>query len=201
MSNTLALRTALAGIPYAGSAILEILNGLAQRRNQERLNSVFDQMTNRLNQLGEEKLDREYFRSEEFQSLLFLLLERIHTTHDSDKLRMFGNALANSSSLDFKADDKEQYIRVLRELSLSDLNILNDGRLRGWFPFAHAIEYAPGVMVSLSRLQGMGLVLEKLGEIETIMGWSQPPKKSFHISEFGAKFLDFVSGQANSDKS
>lgn len=65
-------------------------------------------MKNRLNLLGEEKVDNDYFRSEEFQSLLFLLIEKLHTTHDAEKLRMFGNALGNAANVDFKSDDKEQ---------------------------------------------------------------------------------------------
>ena len=161
--------------------------------------NVFDQMTSRLRQLGDEKVDREYFQSEAFQSLLFLLVERLHTTHDAERLRMFGNALANSGSVDFKSDDKEQYIRVLRELSPSDLTVLN-GRLKGWYPFIHTFEYGSGVMVSLSRLQGMGLVLEALRAIEQT-DLNEPPQKSFHISEFGTKFLEFVSVQENSAKS
>jgi len=76
----IALRSMIAGVPLVGSSILEILNGLAQRRQQERLNDVFDALKNRLHELGDEKIDRKFFRSEEFQTLLFLLLERLHTT-------------------------------------------------------------------------------------------------------------------------
>lgn len=206
----IAVRRSLAGVPYLGSALLELFSGLAQRRAQERLNSLFDQMINRVAELGEEKLDPEFFRSEEFQSLLFLALERLHTTRDAEKLRTLGYALANSGSFDFKNDDKEEYIRVLRDLTVSDLRVWNDERLKGWFPHTHDIVYAPEVMSSLFRLQGMGLVLENLVAKEVPPGrtgspsldaklafsnlLTQPPKRKFSITDFGTRFLDFISG-------
>jgi hypothetical protein len=209
----IATRSVVSAIPYAGSAMIELFNGLAQRRTQERLNGVFDQIKSRLDNLGEEKVDQGFFHSEEFQTLLFLLLEKLHTTHEKERLRMFGNALANSGRRDFQADDKEQYIRVLRELSLTDLNILNDGRLYGWAPQIQPIDSEPEVMVSLSRLHGMGLVLDKLhakgtqpvgsgpmaGRIALENLLTQPPKKVFYRSEFGEKFLSFISAEARSE--
>ena len=111
----IAMRTVVALIPYAGGPILELFDGLAQRRVQERLDKVFVELRQCLERLSEESIDRAFFESEEFQSLLFLLLERLHTTQDADKLKMFAHALANSGGINFKADDKEQYIRVLSD--------------------------------------------------------------------------------------
>lgn len=162
--QNIVLRSAVQGVPFIGSSIMEIFNGLAQRRAQERLNDMFDEVKKRLDSVGDEKIDREFFKSEEFQTLLFLLLERLHTTHDSEKLKMFGNALANSGNVDFKDDAREDYIRVLRDLSLKDLLILNDFRLKGWTPHIHQIDYSANVLVSLARLHGMGLVIGNLKE-------------------------------------
>jgi hypothetical protein len=206
------MRSIIAGVPYVGSSILEIFNGLAQRRQQERLNDVFDALKNRLHELGEEKIDREFFKSEEFQTLLFLLLERLHTTHDAEKLRMFGSALANAGGLDFNDDAKEDYIRILRDLSFKDLSILNDFRLRGWTPYIQQIEYSSDVLVSLSRLQGMGLVIgnlkqkavNRVGNSRTENAQiisdmiTQPPKMQYSLSTFGERFLRFVQPDGSS---
>lgn len=212
-TRRIATRTLVAGIPYAGGPILEIVDGLAQRRTQERLNAVFVKMKDCLEQLAAEKIDHEFFRSEESQSLLFLLIEKLQTTHDADRLKIFANALANSGNVDFKDDDKEQYVRVLRDLSLADLAVLNDPGLKSWFPDVSVIHYPPEVMCSLSRLQGMGLVLERLMVKEVPEGrtgsarqdaraalsklLTEPPKKDFHLSEFGERFLRFISDAAN----
>jgi hypothetical protein len=212
--QNIVLRSAVQGVPFIGSSIMEILNGLAQCRAQERLNDMFDQVKKRLDSVGDEKIDREFFKSEEFQTLLFLLLERLHTTHDSDKLKMFGNALANSGNVDFKDDAREDYIRVLRDLSLKDLLILNDFRLKGWTPHTHQIDYSGDVLVSLARLHGMGLVIGSLREkalsrigssraesAQVISDMiTQPPKMQYSLSTFGERFLLFVLPDSSSGR-
>jgi hypothetical protein len=39
---------------------------------------------------------------EELQTLVFLILEKLHTTHDADRLKLFGNALCNAARLSSK---------------------------------------------------------------------------------------------------
>ena len=88
----IALRTMVATIPYAGSAILEIWDRLAQQRTEERLNTVFERMKERLESISQEKIDQAFLDSEQFQTLLYLLIEKLHTTQDEEKLQMFGNS-------------------------------------------------------------------------------------------------------------
>jgi hypothetical protein len=93
-----------------------------------------------------------------------LLIERLHTTHYKKKLRMCGAALSNSGLIEFKAADKEHFVRVLRDLSLNELQVLDDQRLSGWFPHVPGkeIQYANEVLEKLFRLQAMGLVLSRI---------------------------------------
>jgi len=116
---------------------------------------------------------------------------------------------ASASNVDFKNADKEAYIRILRDLSATDLTILNYETLKGWFPHTHDVQHPPEVMGSLFRLQGMGLVLEEL-KAKEVSGASrfgghadaqralsdaitQPPKRAFYLSKFGQGFLDLIS--------
>jgi hypothetical protein len=207
------LRTTVAAIPYAGGAILELWNGAAQRRTQERLNAVLDEMRERLESTSEQKVNRAFFDSEEFQTLLYLVIERLHTTHNAEKLKMFGDALANSGSVDFISDDKEVFIRILRDLSGADIHTLDHEYLKNWFPHVHTIDYKPEVLSSLSRLVGQGLVLEKLkprvspnqttgsarlDADQTLKEWLvTPPKSMFVLSPLGTRFLAFVSRETN----
>ena len=205
------LRTAISLIPYAGSAINEIANGLAQRRVQERLDDLFDGMKERLESVAEDKVDKEYFHSEEFQTLLYLLLERLHTTHDKMKLRIFGIALGNSGLIEFRTADREHFVRVLRDLSLSELQALDDERLKGWFPHmpGRDIQYANEVLEKLFRLQAMGLVLSRIESAQppagstgsarldarnAIASLTKSPRPRFYLSDFGTKFLEFIRG-------
>ncbi len=194
------LRSAIAGVPLVGSSILELFNGLAQRRQQERLNQVFDAVKNRLHELGEEKIDRQFFNSEEFQTLLFLIIERLHTTGDAEKLRMFGSALANSGSPSFESDDKELLIRAFRDLAVNDIAVLNDYRVKGWTPYTHDIRYDTHVLSSLSRLEALALVAQQIrinvadidSDAQRSLGQIKPTR-TFSITTFGERLLEFIS--------
>jgi hypothetical protein len=210
-AQEIAARTSISFIPYAGSAINEIKNGLAQIRVQERLNNVFDAMKERLDDVEEDKVDHEYFHSEEFQTLLYLLLERLHTTHDKRKLRLFGIALGNAGLTEFKTADKEHFVRVLRDLGLGELQVLDDERLKGWSPHmpGRDVQYANEVLEKLFRLQAMGLVLSRIDSAQPPVGstgsaradarnaiasLAKSPRPRFYLSDFGAKFLAFIRG-------
>lgn len=144
--------------------------------------------------------DQQYYESEEFQSLLALVIERLYTTHDEAKLLAFGAALANSGSSDFPCEEeKAEFICILRDLSLRDLRILSDKRLTGWTPHLARIEYDSEVRSSLSRLTGMGLVLENLQDIPMFAGASPPPKRTYSLSPSGDRFLKFIAGQAKEE--
>jgi hypothetical protein len=196
----IALRSAVSAIPYAGGPILELWSGVAQRRVHERLNTVFAEMKERLDTVNAEKVNRAFFDSEEFQTLLYLLIEKLHTTHEQAKLKMFGDALANSGNMEFKVDDKEIFIRALRDLSVKDIETLSDEKLKGWNPLTKRIEYGPEILSSLSRLSGFGLVIEKFlrpnpntsaeQQLQSLL--SSPPWRTFQITTLGERFLQFV---------
>lgn len=196
----IALRSSVSAIPYAGAPILELWNGVAQRRVHERLNTVFAEMKECLDAVDAEKVDRAFFDSEEFQTLLYLLIEKLHTTHEQAKLRMFGDALAKSGSVEFKLDDKELFIRALRDLSAKDPQILGDGNLKGWGPLTKRIEYGPEILSSLSRLANFGFVVETFVRPDANASAEQqlhsllkfPPWRTFQITPIGERFLQFI---------
>jgi hypothetical protein len=214
----IAARTTVAAIPYAGGPILELWNGLAQGRVQDRLNVVFSTMKKQLEEIAQDKVNQAFFGSEEFQTLLYLVLERLHATHQKEKLEAFGDALANSATIDFKKDDKEQYIRTLRELSLEDLQTLRNAAEFDKLP-AHLRQaaYPKPESPSLARLASLGLVHEslKLREFDLrfpvvptsnqsperyargMVGafkqyFEQPPLTNYRLSGFGHRFLKFI---------
>jgi hypothetical protein len=57
------------------------------------MQDMFEHFSNRLRELGEENINREWFKSEEFQTLLFEALRQLHVTHDREKIEMLGVAL------------------------------------------------------------------------------------------------------------
>jgi hypothetical protein len=214
----IALRTTVAGIPYAGGPILEIINGLAKRRVEERLDVVFAAMKQQLELMSKEKVNQEFFGSEEFQSLFYLLLERLHASHHEEKLKTFGHALGNSASADFQEDDKEQYIRILRDLSLEDLQTLQKlAKIQELPSHMRAAALVTSENPSVARMVGLGLIHETVQlrdfnlsipvvptSSQSIDGYARglakafqeyfkkAPVATYRLSSFGKLFLDFI---------
>jgi len=123
-------------IPGVGAAVIELMTELAIQRTNNRVKEMFEHFTAKIRDIGEEKVDREWFRSEEFQTLLFEALRQLHVTHDREKIEMLGTALANSGAPGFKEEErKDLFIRFVRELTLQHIKML--------------VELAPGGLPSL----------------------------------------------------
>ena len=103
------LYAVVASIPLAGNAISSILAGAAKRRVVERIEEVFRTVKERLENVEKTKVDEEYFKSDEFMTVLLLAIEQIQTTHDKQKLEMLANAIANSGRVDFLPSPERNY--------------------------------------------------------------------------------------------
>jgi hypothetical protein len=125
-AGAVAFAEATHNIPFGvGAALLTLVGELAGRRINSRLNDVVEHFTNRLRELGEGKIDRGWFTSEEFQTLLFETLRQLQVTHDNAKLKMLGVGLANSGADDFKEEErKDLFIRFVRELTSQHVGVL-----------------------------------------------------------------------------
>ena len=55
-------------IPGVGAAVTELMTELAIQRTNHRMHDMFEHFTNKIRDIGEDKVDREWFRSEEFQT-------------------------------------------------------------------------------------------------------------------------------------
>ena len=125
------LKSALAGkislLPFGvGSAINEMMTQLAFRRVHERMQALMEEMTGRIRDLGEDKIDREFFRGEEFQTLIFEAIHQLHVTHHKKKIEMLGKALANSGANEFKEEtNKELFMQLVRYLSPQHIDMLH----------------------------------------------------------------------------
>jgi hypothetical protein len=86
---------------------------------------MFEHFTKKVVEIGEAKVDREWFLSEEFQDLLFDAFLQLNLTHDREKIEMLGVALANSGAPGFKEEDrKDLFVRFVREITPQHLKVL-----------------------------------------------------------------------------
>jgi hypothetical protein len=112
-------------VPGVGAAVIELMTELAIQRTNNRVKEMFEHFTTKIREVGEEKSDREWFRSEEFQTLLFEALRQLHVTHDREKIEMLGVALANSGAPGFKDEErKDLFIQFVRDLTRQHLKVL-----------------------------------------------------------------------------
>jgi hypothetical protein len=207
---------AAAAVPFAGGAITSIVSGVLHRRAIERAVEMFKAMTERLKELEEDKMDRSFFESEEFETLVALALQQLQTTHDKTKLEMLAQGLANSGTYQYSSSDrKELYTRILRDLSPNHVTVLR--RLLPSGPKYGGQQHRPVVnepsgddLAVLQTLVANGLVKEFLKPETKLSGprfgrqWdiseaerainealSKPPSRHFEISDFGLDFLSY----------
>jgi hypothetical protein len=54
-------------IPGVGAAVTELMTELAIQRTNNRVKEMFEHFTNKIREIGENKVDREWFRGEEYK--------------------------------------------------------------------------------------------------------------------------------------
>ncbi|MBI3476670.1 MAG: hypothetical protein HY010_13135 [Acidobacteria bacterium] len=112
-------------VPGVGAAVSELMTELAIQRTNNRVKEMFEHFTARVHEVGEEKVDREWFRSEEFQTLLYEAFSQLNVTHDREKIEMLGTALGNSGAPGFKEEErKDLFIRFVRDLTRQHVKVL-----------------------------------------------------------------------------
>jgi hypothetical protein len=186
----------------------------------QRLGELREAVGTRLNEVDRSKVNKEWFLSEEFQTMLFEAARQVTATADRKKIKMLGNALANSGIRDFQDEDrKELFLQIIRDLTPQHIAMLRrfvmlDGDISP-LPFT---PYEHQDLLVLQMLHANGLVTHSLKpprlkqprfggynishtEATQIMNdffkdLQKPAESEFQISAFGADFLKFVSMSA-----
>jgi hypothetical protein len=108
----------LALFPVVGNIILEAQNRLTTKWIYQRLEEMNKEWDERFRKAGEATINMEWFQSAEFQVLLSEAIHQLYTAQDREKIKMLGNALANSGISTFSQEDrKELFIRLVRDLT------------------------------------------------------------------------------------
>lgn len=176
-----ALITVIAQIPHFGNEVNRILFGDAQRRVAERAQDVFEAMKERVEQIEESRIDKEFLKSDEFMTILTLAIEQLQTTHDKEKLRMLANALANSGVVGFSSDSrKELFMRIFRDLAPEHVGMLKWMRRK---PIADHPEHY--VARDIKEPQGKDLViLQNLAAHGLVDEFQEKERPSLSVGQF-----------------
>jgi hypothetical protein len=199
------LYAVVASVPFAGNAISSLLTGAAKRRVVERAEEVFQAVKERLENVEKTKIDEEYFKSDEFMTVVLLAIEQLQTTHYKKKLEMLANAIANSGRVDFSSESrKELFMRIMRDLSPQHVSTL--ATMGGLGPILGEQTNPTGEHLTvLQSLAAHGLVEESYekqksstyrpfsNDLAAVIAEAiaAPSTHRFWLSDFGAKFLEF----------
>jgi len=213
-----AVDAAMSAIPVIGGPLLSLTNDIATKRFVERAVEMFTIMKNQIEEMDKEKIDATYFESEECQTLVFLAMEQLRTTHDKKKIRMLATGLSNSGSTNFASEArKEDFLRILRDISPSHIrflqNLVTDFRLPVVMP--QVTNPDGDAAVAYASLAARGLVKDTLEGEESLPPllpispdisaheirdvWNDKmrvPARVYRINDFGKAFLRFLTEEA-----
>jgi len=204
------------GLAPFGVAAAEALNQSASKRLHGRLLDTRNEMIDRLEEVDRGKVNKDWFQSEEFQTMLFEAAQQATVTSDRRKIAMLGNALANGGVTDFSEENrKELFLRLIRDLTPHHIAMLRrlsppDGTVwKGSISNPREEDLlvlqmlsAGGLVVSsqeppkvrppsfgssISSSEAKRIVAKFIDDLQ------KTPKTEFRLSTLGHDFLKFVS--------
>jgi hypothetical protein len=174
----LTIDAAINAIPLVGSSIAALISGKAQERVRRRTVDVFSAMKEEIESVEEQAIHKEFFESEEFQTLLALTIEQLQTTHDREKLKMLGKGLAHSGFKVFGNESrKELFVRSLRDLTPVHIGLMTsllpeehpNPRMAGaiWNHRPERKNYDEVSKLLIQHLVALGFMEERIAPLDT----------------------------------
>jgi hypothetical protein len=109
------LRAAVSSIPVAGSALDHLLFDKADAIRMRNMETAVAALSLRLEQLGQQAIDQDWFSSEEALAAFKILSDKASYEPDKSKIDALGSIVASCGSLEHKNDPKK--LSVLEHLS------------------------------------------------------------------------------------
>lgn len=108
-------------IPYAGGVLATYFGEIRGKRANERMKEFFSYFTQRLNELDESKIDKDYLKSEEFAELFVQGAEQAARSTTKRRIERFANILLNNAFMGAQARSRTQSIMSFVD-RISDLD-------------------------------------------------------------------------------
>lgn len=117
----------LSKLSIAGAAITDTILDMEMTRQWERATDIFVRFDDDLRRCEQQKIDKHFLKTEEFQTLVFLVIQQVQTTYDKGKLKALSDGLARGRLRDFSGDSrKELFFRILRDMAPNEFQILKN---------------------------------------------------------------------------
>jgi hypothetical protein len=153
---------------HVGEFFTEMLGVISQKRWNERGVELLTDFASAVASLKDQIADEHYYKSEEFQALVFEAMDQGRTNRHQEKRKMLSIALARSGTERFLPDpNKELYLRCLRDLtpldilqfsSMLDASIMPVSNGAHTFVTVSDIRENDALDSTYRRLEGLGLL-------------------------------------------
>ena len=117
------LEAALNLIPYAGGFVATYFSEIRQERATEKMQTYFDYFRKRLEDIDEEKVDKNFLQSEKFAELFLQGAEYAAKSTLDRKIYRLANILLNQAQTDFSFRNRTQSLMQIVD-RLSDLDVV-----------------------------------------------------------------------------
>ncbi|MCI0722757.1 MAG: hypothetical protein L0338_27865 [Acidobacteria bacterium] len=193
-ADNLSLRAAVTAIPYLGGPIDALLSGRAAKAQYERLMDWLEDLRAACSLLSEEKIDKRFIFSEEFESLFYETADKVRRTRECEKRRLLRNVLIRACiASPSKTPDKEKLVRILDELTPFHVRVLQQihGDPQPAIDLQEVVrrvgvERQLEVTVATNDLVRLGLVYITAGRLFA------DPTVNARSTAFGTEFLEFL---------
>lgn len=208
-----AVKSVIGVVPWIGQALNEALFDCRGRIKQERLNAFFSDLAVRVEQLGEEKIDKKYIATDEFSDFIEQIAKRVADNRNQKKRFIYSSLLLSGIQGIKPPDLSETFLDILGELSEAELHLfsklhqmhrermqqdsaaadyLQDGVY--WY-FTSEKVAAMGMDYSdfLTLIQSMirkGLLFDSSASY-----WGRSPHSIIRISEVGVRFYEYITSE------
>jgi len=112
----------LSFIPFFGSAIISALDARSFEIYEKNSKQFTEESRRLVDNLDEDKIDKEFLKSDEFVSLLTEILTRNARTHEQAKVKLFATLFVNAATYGKSGTPyKEGFVHIIDELSVTHI--------------------------------------------------------------------------------
>jgi hypothetical protein len=119
------IRSGIIGIPFVGGSLDFLLSARGQNYTIKRINTFISELQSEISELKEEQINKKYLESEKGFDLLVKSFNSASKTRNTEKIKIYAQIVTGAivSKTVFKYDEPELYIRIIDELSETEIKI------------------------------------------------------------------------------
>jgi hypothetical protein len=169
----------IGAVPYAGTALNEVLFESRGRIKQKRINTFIEHLSSYMSSFNEKDIDFEHIKSEEFGDIFESILKRVAYNRSIEKLHRFKKILANQIISPKQTVFTETFLDLVQRLEEAQIQILD-----------HYKKINKGEIEREKEITERGTVDGGTwGGEEDVKGPSDLDAKYFHLDETSYKFF------------